>query len=149
MGCVLVHQYKVIASGQRQGTASGGRNETDHAEIMALKQYYTVASPPDPGEITAFCTLEPCLMCFGAFIIAGIGEIVYAYEDIMGGGTHCNLSQLPTLYSASPVCIMPGILRTESLALFKTFFSDSGNAYWQDSQLAAYTLNQLSAKHHM
>ena len=93
--------------------------------------------------------MEPCLMCFGALLIAGIGEIVYAYEDVMGGGTHCDLSQLPKLYSSNPASIVPGIMRAESLALFKTFFSSPDNAYWKNSQLAAYTLAQLPGRHHM
>ena len=29
--------------------------------------------------------MEPCLMCYAALILAGIGKIGYAYEDIMGG----------------------------------------------------------------
>jgi len=149
VGCVLVHQYKIVASGRRRGTAAGGRNETDHAEILALQEFFELESAPDPRETTAFCTMEPCLMCFGALLIAGIGEIVYAYEDVMGGGTHCDLSLLPALYSDNPVSIVPGIMRDESLALFKTFFQDPGNNYWKDSRLAAYTLAQLPGRHHM
>ncbi len=142
VGCVLVHQYKIIAASRRQGTAAGGRNETDHAEILALKALADIESPPDPREVTAFCTMEPCLMCFGALLIAGIGEVVYAYEDVMGGGTHCDLTHLPPLYSNNPVSIVPGILREESLTLFKTFFSAPDCSYWEGSRLARYTLAQ-------
>ncbi len=66
----------------------------------------------------------------------------YAYEDVMGGGTHCDLSQLPPLYRDNPVAIVPGILRAESLALFKAFFNDPDCRYWNKSQLAEYTLAQ-------
>ena len=142
VGCVMVHQYRIIASGARQGTASGGRNETDHAEILTLKELSELENAPDPQEITAFCTMEPCLMCFGALLIAGIGEIVYAYEDVMGGGTHCDLSRLPPLYSDSPVSIVPGIMREESLVLFKAFFNGPDCSYWKESRLAEYTLAQ-------
>jgi len=34
------------------------------------------------------------------------------------------------------------VRRTESLALFRQFFADPGNIYWQDSLLARYTLAQ-------
>ena len=142
VGCIMVHQYKVIASGTRSGTAAESRNETDHAEILALKRLAQLEDRPDPGKITVFCTLEPCLMCFGALLIAGIGEIVYAYEDVMGGGTHCDLSRLPPLYSDNPVSIVPGIMRKESLALFKAFFNDPGSDYWKGSLLAEYTLGR-------
>jgi tRNA(adenine34) deaminase len=86
--------------------------------------------------------MEPCLMCFGAILISGIHRIVYAYEDVMGGGTGCDLSRLPALYSGTPVEIVPHLMRDRSLALFKTFFSRPDNLYWKHSALADYTLAQ-------
>ena len=38
VGCVIVHEGKIIATGSRQGTAGDLVSETDHAEILALKQ---------------------------------------------------------------------------------------------------------------
>jgi tRNA(adenine34) deaminase len=81
-------------------------------------------------------------MCFGALLISGIGTIVYAYEDAMGGGTSCDRSQLPELYHHNGVQIIPGVMRSESLALFKAYFSDPDIDYWRDSYLARYTLAQ-------
>ena len=95
VGCVLVHQYRVIASGQRRGTAAGGRNETDHAEMMALQAYYALENAPDPNEITAFCTMEPCLMCLASLVLSGIRTIVYGYEDVMGGAARCDDRRVP------------------------------------------------------
>jgi tRNA(adenine34) deaminase len=40
----------------------------------------------DRSTVTMYCTMEPCLMCFSAILLSGIGRIVYAYEDVMGGG---------------------------------------------------------------
>ena len=81
-------------------------------------------------------------MCFGASMIAGLGQIVFAYEDVMGGGTGCELQSLPLLYKKSDIEITPGVLRAESLALFKTFFSNPANTYWKGSLLERYTLSQ-------
>jgi tRNA(adenine34) deaminase len=142
VGCVLVHREQVIATGSRIGTAQGGKNETDHAEMLALRQLSATDIDCDPTEITAYCTLEPCLMCYGASMIARIGQIVFAYEDVMGGGTGCDLQSLPALYKESDIEVIPGVLRAESLALFKTFFSNPGNKYWKGSLLERYTLSQ-------
>ena len=142
VGSVLVYQGQVIATGSRIGTAHGGRNEVDHAEMLALRQLSQTGIDYDPAEITAYCTLEPCLMCFGASMIAGIGRIVYAYEDAMGGGTGCDRLSLPALYKKSSIEVIPGVLRAESLALFKTFFSNPANTYWEGSLLEQYTLSQ-------
>ncbi len=142
VGCVLVNHDSVIATGSREGTADGGSNETDHAEMLALKQLSILSLDFNPAGITAFCTLEPCLMCFGAMMLHGIGRIVYAYEDVMGGGTGCDVSTLPELYTRNDIAIISGVLRDQSIALFKTFFSNPGNTYWNGSLLESYTLSQ-------
>ena len=86
--------------------------------------------------------MEPCLMCYSALILAGIGTIVYAYEDVMGGGTGCDLAKLTPLYQSSPIRVVPNVLRSESLKMFKSYFSDPANNYWKQSLLAKYTLRQ-------
>ena len=81
-------------------------------------------------------------MCYGALLLNGIHNIVYGYEDVMGGGTNLPLSGLNPLYQQMEVVILPHVLRKECLALFKKFFADPSNSYWRQSQLADYTLGQ-------
>ena len=81
-------------------------------------------------------------MCLGALMINGICNIVYAYEDAMGGAAACDLSTLGPLYRLSEVNIVPNVLRSESIALFTAFFKDPENKYWKNSLLAEYTLAQ-------
>lgn len=140
VGCVMVYQGKILVNGSRKGTIGDGRNEIDHAEMVALRHLIEIEDKIDPGKITVFCTMEPCLMCYGALILAGVGEIVFAYEDVMGGGTGCELSRLKPLYKNSPVTVVPGVRRAESLKIFKTYFSNPANSYWKKSLLAGYTL---------
>jgi tRNA(adenine34) deaminase len=140
VGCVVVNEDNIIATGSRMGTAGPAANELDHAEIVALGKLETLNR--NPSAMTLYTTMEPCLMCFGAILIHGIGQVVYAYEDAMGGGTGCTLATMPALYRNSKISIVSNVLRKESLALFKAFFSDPENTYWQNSLLADYTLSQ-------
>jgi tRNA(adenine34) deaminase len=142
VGCVMVHRENILVTGDRKGTTGNGRNELDHAEMVALRHLIELEYPVSPDEITAFCTMEPCLMCYAALMLAGIGKIVYAYEDVMGGGCHCERSRLNPLYKNSPVTVVADVLRTESLKLFQAYFSDPTNSYWKNSLLAEYTLDQ-------
>ena len=141
VGCVMVHQDKILATGSRKGTTGDFPNEIDHAEMIALKRLIDLKVNTDKNRIVLFTTLEPCLMCIGALILSGISEIVYAYEDVMGGGTKCDLTELPPLYKNHRISIVPNILRKESLKLFKTFFQNPENSYWRGSLLARYTLS--------
>src|SRR5210317_910128 len=140
VGCVMAYQGKILVTGSRRGTIEDAGNEIDHAEMVALRRLIEIEDKIDPGKITVFCTMEPCLMCYGALILAGVGEIVFAYEDVMGGGTGCELSRLKPLYKNSPVTVVPGVMRADSLKLFKTYFSNPANSYWKQSLLAEYTL---------
>jgi len=142
VGCVMAYQGDIIATGARTHTRGDAKNEIDHAEMVALRQLSELTDDIDTGQVIVYCTMEPCLMCLAAIIINGIRNIVYAYEDAMGGGTTCNLALLKPLYSSNPIKIVPDILRNRSLKLFKAFFADPHNDYWQDSLLARYTLRQ-------
>jgi tRNA(adenine34) deaminase len=142
VGCVMVHQDKILVTGARKGTIENDRNELDHAEMVALRRLIELKKPINPAELTVFCTMEPCLMCYAALLLAGIGKIVYAYEDVMGGGCNCELVRLKPLYKKSPLTVVAGVMRRESLELFQAFFSNPGNSYWKDSLLAEYTLSQ-------
>jgi len=142
VGCVIADKEKILVTGFRHATIGQDSNEIDHAEIVALRALYGKKSIESKNELTLYCTMEPCLMCFGAILISGIHRIVYAYEDVMGGGTGCDLSKASPLYSEKNVVIVPHVMRRQSLALFKAFFSKAENDYWKNSLLAEYTLSQ-------
>ena len=115
-------------------------NELDHAEIIALR---SLEIPLDQrAGLTIYSTMEPCLMCFATIILNRIPRVVYAYEDVMGGGTSTDFSHSAPLYREAATTIIPGVRRRESLALFARFFNDPANDYWQDSELARYTLKE-------
>lgn len=142
VGCVLVHDNRIVARGRRIHSGSSGRNELDHAEIVALRHLITTHPDINPEHITAYCTMEPCLMCYAALLLSRIGTIVYAYEDVMGGGTGLRLAGMPPLYREAKIEIISHVLRQESLQLFRQFFQDPANNYWQGSYLAEYTVSQ-------
>jgi tRNA(adenine34) deaminase len=55
-----------------------------HAEMQALSRV-PVELWSRAGEMTVVTTLEPCLMCFGACLLHGIGRIVFGALDLRGG----------------------------------------------------------------
>jgi tRNA(adenine34) deaminase len=142
VGCVIVHDRNIIATGAREGTTGDFPNEVDHAEMIALRKLFSLKTKINFKETILFSTLEPCLMCFGALVISGIGKVVFAYEDAFGGGCRCNPEKMPPLYKDCQIEIIPGVMRNESLKLLKTYFSQPEYTYRKDSFLATYTLSQ-------
>ena len=142
VGCVLVHDGQIVARGARRASRMDRCNELDHAEMVALRRLADQACTAAPRDITLYCTMEPCLMCLAALMLAGIGTIVYAYEDVMGGGSGLDCDGLPPLYAQRRPRIIGGVLRRASLRLFREFFANARNDYWRGSPLADYTLAQ-------
>jgi tRNA(adenine34) deaminase len=142
VGCVMVHEGAVIATGARHRTRPDNGNEVDHAEMLALRRLANDRQTVNREEVTVFSTLEPCLMCYAALIINGIRRVVYAYEDVMGGGTGLDLTRLNPIYAGAAMVVVPHVLRKESLSLFKKFFSDPNNTYLQGTLLAKHALSQ-------
>ncbi len=151
VGCILVSQGQVVGEGGRMNSSGNMSNELDHAEILALRQWVE-RGKPGHGDVVAYSTLEPCLMCTGALVISGVKKIVFAYEDVMGGACGLDFSgglsacsfqeDLQSLYGEAAPEVVPGVLRKESLRLFKSFFSKPDNLYLKNTILEQYTLRQ-------
>ncbi len=142
VGCIIVHEGEIVARGKRSNSQGDDANEMDHAEISALRRLLNGSPEMDPGRVTVYSTMEPCLMCYTTMLLNGIRRFVYAYEDVMGGGTTLDLGSLKPLYKEMSVEVVPKVCRAESLAMFKDFFSNPDYDYWRDSLLAKYTLEQ-------
>jgi len=140
VGCVFVLDDEVIAKGRRKNSSGPQENELDHAEITALRTILQIKPMPDLSEMTVYSTMEPCLMCFSSMLLSGIRNYVWAYEDIMGGGTNLPLKLLNPFYSGMKVKLIGNVQRAESLRLFQDFFRKY--TYLQNSLLARYTLEQ-------
>ena len=146
VGAVLVSRGRVVGRGMRRRSGHFAGGELDHAEVVALREWARLAQGgPPPGDLTLYTTLEPCLMCLAAAILSGVRTIVYGYEDVMGGACGLDLAAVRSrrhrpsgLYRGCRV--VGGVMRRESLALFKEFFSGGAGDYWQGSLLCRYTL---------
>lgn len=145
VGCVVTHGNRVVARGARHRSNGDVVNEIDHAEIRALHHLSRSKEGIDPTQLALYCTLEPCLMCFSAILLAGIPRVVYAYEDVMGGGTGIDRTGLSPLYRDATMSLTAGVRRAESLGLFQRFFMNPENGYLRGSFLAEYTLRQSAS----
>ncbi len=143
VGCVIVSAGEIIARGGRQHSQQGCAglvSELEHAEINALRALRQQQPLLPMERVIVYSTMEPCLMCYSTLLVNGVCRFVYAYEDIMGGGTNLPLERLSPLYKNMQPTITPGVLRPASLALFKKFFGGP-QAYLRGTILAQYTLD--------
>jgi tRNA(Arg) A34 adenosine deaminase TadA len=60
-----------------RGVNEAGLNPTFHGEIVALNNYFRDHGNGALGDKILYTTAEPCPMCMGAFVWAGIGGVVF------------------------------------------------------------------------
>ncbi len=85
VGCVLVGADGVeLARGHNLREAL--EDPTAHAEVVAMRAGATTLGTWRLEKVTAYVTLEPCVMCAGAFVNARIGRVVYGCDDPKAGG---------------------------------------------------------------
>ncbi len=121
VGCVIADTHGVICTAKRENGGNNG-NELDHAEIVALRKLHMSHQNRLSSDLVVYSTMEPCLMCYSTLILNNIRTIVFAYEDVMGGGTNVPLERLNPLYSSMKITVISNIMRNESITLFKDFF---------------------------
>jgi tRNA(Arg) A34 adenosine deaminase TadA len=71
-----------------RGVNEAGLNPTFHGEIVALNNYFRDHGHGGLGGKILYTTAEPCPMCMGAFIWAGIGGVVFgtSIDELAGLG---------------------------------------------------------------
>jgi HAD superfamily hydrolase (TIGR01509 family) len=116
------------------------RNKTAHAEMVAFAEAAGKV-PADARDLILVSTLEPCVMCTGAAMVAAVDTILYGLRAPADAGTarvappRSPESQMPR--------IIGDVLAAESLSLFQKWYEKHKN----EGEQAAY-VRQLLERHH-
>jgi len=121
VGCVLVEEGAVVARGHNLRETLA--DPTAHAEMVALRAAAERAKSWRLDGVTAYVTLEPCVMCAGALVHARVARVVYGCDDPKGGA-------LTTLYRIGDDArlnhrfdVVGGVLADECAARLRAFFA--------------------------
>lgn len=121
VGCVLVLDGEVIGVGENRREED--RDPTAHAEIIALRDASVRRDGWRMDGVTAYVTLEPCVMCAGAFLNARVARVVIGAMDEKAGavGSRYNVLSDPRLLHEAEVTY--DVLVEESQLLLREFFA--------------------------
>jgi tRNA(adenine34) deaminase len=121
VGCVLVHDGVVVGSGENRREAN--EDPTAHAEVLALREAAHARGRWRLDGVTAYVTLEPCVMCAGALLNARVSRVVIGALDEKAGavGSRYNLLSDPRLLHE--VELTYDVLAAESASLLSAFFA--------------------------
>jgi len=120
IGCVIVHQGRVIGKGYNQREQL--HDPTAHAEIVALTQASDYIGNWRLEGCTIYVTLEPCPMCAGALVLGRLDRVVYGTDDPKTGAVRSlyNIVQDPRLNHRLEVT--SGVLQEDCQKQLQDFF---------------------------
>ena len=120
VGAVLVKDGQIVGRGYNQNEKLN--DPTAHAEIIAITAAANTLGEKRLEGCTLYVTLEPCVMCAGAIVLARIPVLVFGAYDPKAGacGTLYNVVEDTRLNHR--VHVIPGVLDDRSSALLKSFF---------------------------
>ena len=120
VGAVVVCKEKIIACARNERETSG--DPTAHAEVLALRRAAEALGTRRLEGCTLYVTLEPCPMCAGAIVMAGIDAVFFGAYDPRCGCAG-SLYDLPE--DASFGRVIPcsgGLLEAECRLALNAFF---------------------------
>ena len=122
IGAVIVHAGQIIGRGHNLRETSN--DPTSHAEMVAIRQAAEAIGHWRLLETTLYVTLEPCVMCMGAIILARIPRLVYACRDPRAGAVGSIYDFSSDERFNHKVEVVEGVLGAECSALLSGFFQE-------------------------
>lgn len=120
VGAVIVQAERVIASAHNQREAL--HDPTAHAEMIAITQAASNLGDWRLEGCTLYVTLEPCIMCCGAILLARLPTVVYGATDPKGGAAGSLFHLLSDQRLNHRCQLIPGVLALPCGEILTRFF---------------------------
>ena len=122
IGAVVVRDGVVIGRAHNQRELLN--DPTAHAEMIALTQAASAVGSWRLTGCALYVTLEPCVMCAGALVLARIARLVYGATDPKAGACE-SLYRIPEDTRLNHrVPVTKGVLAEECGEVLREFFRD-------------------------
>ena len=120
VGCVLVHDNKIIARAHNQVEML--KDPTAHAEMICITMGSSFFNNWRLEDTTLYTTLEPCTMCAGAIILARIKRLVWSAPDKRVGANGSFIDIFEKDHPIHNIEITKNVLEEYSSELMVEFF---------------------------
>jgi tRNA(adenine34) deaminase len=121
IGCVIARGDEALA--RAHNTRERDQDPTAHAEVLALRAAGAVLGTWHLDGCSVYVTLEPCVMCAGAMVLARVGRLVYAAPDPKAGAVRSLYNIADDARLNHRIEVTAGVLEEEAAELLRTYFS--------------------------
>jgi tRNA(adenine34) deaminase len=120
VGAVVVIDGRVVASAHNRRET--WQDPTAHAELIAIREAAVRLGRWRLTDAAVYVTMEPCLMCAGALVLARIERLVYGCRDPRAGALGSVYDVVRDGRLNHVYRIAPGVLEDECRAVVQGFF---------------------------
>jgi tRNA(adenine34) deaminase len=120
VGALVVCEDLVIGRGHNQSERSG--QPFEHAEMRALWAATQAVGVHGLEQAVLYCTIEPCVMCVGAVILARIPRVVFGAREPRTGACE-SVFAIPSEPRLMPrIAVIGGVEEARCRELMQRFF---------------------------
>lgn len=117
----------ILTIGERIIAHAHNTTETDmlplaHAELVALTRAFESAGTKRIAGMSLYVTLEPCLMCSGAIVLARVERVIYGCRDPKAGACASLYTTLNDARLNHRCEVTEGVLGAECSGILQEFF---------------------------
>lgn len=120
VGAVAVYKNQIIGRGHNQTEQL--RDPTAHAEIIAITAAANALNSWRLKDVVIYSTIEPCVMCSGALVLARVKKVVFGAHDEKFGGCGSIFDIVKEKRLNHRVEVVEGVMEREAAGLMKEFF---------------------------
>ncbi|HEX7318876.1 MAG TPA: tRNA adenosine(34) deaminase TadA [bacterium] len=120
VGAVAVYKNQIIGRGHNQTEQL--RDPTAHAEIIAITAAANALNSWRLKDVVIYSTIEPCVMCSGALVLARVKRIVFGARDEKFGGCGSIFDIVKEKRLNHRIEVVEGVMEHEAAGLMKEFF---------------------------
>ncbi len=120
VGAVAVYKNQIIGRGHNQ--TEHLQDPTAHAEIIAITAAANALGSWRLENVIVYTTIEPCIMCAGALVLARVKKIVFGARDEKFGGCGSIFNIVNETRLNHQIDIEEGLLKEQARGLMKEFF---------------------------
>ncbi len=120
VGAVVVQRDRVV--GKAHNRVEALQDPTAHAEVLALGAASGTVGTWRLDGATLYVTLEPCLMCAGAALLARVSRLVFGARDPTMGACGSVRDVLDNARLTGRIEVRSSVRASECAALMELFF---------------------------
>jgi len=120
VGAVVVHKGEIVGRGRNRTEETGFPFE--HAEVVAMRDAVEKHDRWVLAESVVYVTVEPCVMCVGAMLLARVPRVVFGAREPKTGACESALSIPNEPGLEHRLAVVGGVESERCAALLQTFF---------------------------